>query len=249
MSECVLSRGPAEIGPLRRSGFVTLGAMSDVALSPTDRTTVRRLPARQRADRAELHAVLDEGLVCHVGFTAPDGTPVVIPTAYCRIDERLYLHGSPASNMLRSLKDGVDVCVTVTHIDAIVMARSAFHHSMNYRSAMIFGRAEVVDDLAEKARVLDGFVDHVLPDRAAESRPGNEKELKGTLVLALDLNEASVKARTGPPIDDPEDMALGIWAGVLPIGLAVGPAEPDEGITDPAPPSVAAFVERRGFRP
>ncbi len=221
--------------------------MSEPVLSPTARTTVRRLPERQRDDRADLHAVLDEGLVCHVGFVATDGTPVVIPTAYCRLGERLYLHGSPASRMLRSLKDGVDVCVTVTLVDGIVMARSAFHHSMNYRSALIFGRAEVVEDLDEKGRVLDGFVDHVLPGRAAESRPGNVTELKGTLVLALDLTEASVKARTGGPVDDPEDMDLGIWAGVLPIGLAVAEAEPDDGIVDPAPPSVAAFVDRRGF--
>lgn len=217
--------------------------MSEGSLSPTERSTVGRLPQRARTDRDDLHAVLDEGLVCHVGFVAEHG-PVVIPTAYCRLGEKLYLHGSAANSMLRNLKQGIDVCVTVTHLDGIVMARSAFHHSMNYRSAVVFGTAALVDDVAEKARVLDGFVDQVLPGRSGESRPGNEIELKATLVLSLDLSEASVKVRTGGPVDDDEDYALPHWAGVIPLCLSAAAAIPDNGVSDTPPPSVAAFLER-----
>lgn len=219
--------------------------MPDAPLGSTNRTTVRRRPERARRDRAELYAVLDEGLVCHVGFANQNG-PVVIPTAYCRIDDQLFIHGSPASAMLRTVGQGTDVCVTVTLIDGIVLARSAFHHSMNYRSAVIFGRAELVADLTIKAAVLDAFVDHVVPGRSGESRPGNEKELRGTTVLALSLAEASVKVRTGTPVDDEGDLELGFWAGVLPLSLHVGSPQPDDGTSGPPPQSVAAFARRRG---
>lgn len=217
-------------------------------LSSTERTTVRRLPERSRSERAELYAVLDEGIVCHVGFVTDRG-PVVIPTAYCRIDDQLFMHGSPASYMLRNLEKGIDVCVSVTLIDGIVLARSAFHHSMNYRSAVVFGQAEVVKDLDTKASVLDSFVDHVLPGRSGESRSGNEKELRGTRVLALSLDEASVKVRSGPPVDDDEDMALGHWAGVIPIGLRVGTPIPDDLSEGPPPSSLTGFIARRGAGP
>ncbi|MDH3752504.1 MAG: pyridoxamine 5'-phosphate oxidase family protein [Acidimicrobiia bacterium] len=219
--------------------------MGSSDLSPTERTTVRRLPERGRRDRTHLESILDEGFVCHVGFIH-DGSPVVIPTAYCRVDQTLYLHGSPASRMLRGLKKGVDVCVTVTLVDGIVVARSAFHHSMNYRSAVIFGRAFEVVDVTEKRAVLDGFVDHVLPGRAAESRPGNEKELRATTVLAVPLTEASVKIREGGPIDDDEDYALDHWAGVLPLGTAIGVPEPDAGVDGLPPPSLDGFADKRG---
>jgi nitroimidazol reductase NimA-like FMN-containing flavoprotein (pyridoxamine 5'-phosphate oxidase superfamily) len=219
-------------------------------LSPTPRTTVRRRAERAQADRALLHEILDEGLICHVGIATEDG-PVVIPTGYCRIGETLYLHGSPASRLLRDLARGVDCCVTVTLLDGMVMARSAFHHSMNYRSAVVMGRATSVDDLAERARALDGFVDHMLPGRSGECRPADETELRGTLVLAVPLDEASVKVRTGPPVDDEEDVAGPWWAGVLPVGVAVGAAvgSPDLRGDEPRPASLTTFADRHTHPP
>jgi len=167
-------------------------------------------------DRRELDAVLDTALVCHVGFVH-DGGPVVIPTIHARAGDVLYLHGSPASRMLRTLSTGVDVCVTVTLVDELVLAKSWMHHSLNYRSAVVFGRATEVTDRAEKIAALRTIVEHVEPGRAAESRPPSEKELTGTLVLALPLTEASVKVREGGPVDDAGDEALTWWAGVRPV--------------------------------
>lgn len=184
----------------------------------TDRTTVKRLPKRGNYDRDTIHAILDEALICHVGFVV-DGAPVVIPTIHTRIDDTLYFHGSAASRMLRSLRDGVEACVCVTLLDGLVLARSAFHHSMNYRSAVVFGTATEVVDREEKLRVLDAIVEHVARGRSRDVRKPTEPELKQTLVLALPINEASAKIRTGPPIDDDEDYALPIWAGVLPLKL------------------------------
>ena len=193
----------------------------------TDRTTVRRLPKRASYDRAAVEAILDEALICHVGFVV-DGSPFVIPTIHTRVGGTLYFHGSAASRMLRSLRDGVDACVTVTLLDGLVLARSAFHHSMNYRSAVVFGKAREVIEREEKLRVLDALVEHVCRGRSAEVRPPNESELKQTLVLALPITEASVKIRTGPPIDDEDDYALGVWAGVLPMRLVPGEPIADE---------------------
>jgi nitroimidazol reductase NimA-like FMN-containing flavoprotein (pyridoxamine 5'-phosphate oxidase superfamily) len=193
----------------------------------TDRTTVRRLPKRASYDRAAVEAILDEALICHVGFVV-DGSPFVIPTIHTRVGGTLYFHGSAASRMLRSLRDGVDACVTVTLLDGLVLARSAFHHSMNYRSAVVFGKAREVIEREEKLRVLDALVEHVCRGRSAEVRPPNESELKQTLVLALPITEASVKIRTGPPIDDEDDYALGVWAGVLPMRLVPGEPMADE---------------------
>jgi len=193
----------------------------------TDRTTVRRLPKRASYDRATVEAILDEALICHVGFVV-DGSPFVIPTIHTRVGETLYFHGSAASRMLRSLRDGVDACVTVTLLDGLVLARSAFHHSMNYRSAVVFGKAREVIEREEKLRVLDALVEHVCRGRSAEVRGSNESELKQTLVLALPITEASAKIRTGPPIDDEEDYALGVWAGVLPMRLVPGEPIADE---------------------
>jgi hypothetical protein len=211
-------------------------------LKRTPRATVKRLPARSRYDRETLEAILDEALVCHVGFVA-DGRPFVIPTTYARIGQQLYLHGSAASRMLRTLQDGVPVCVTVTLLDGLVLARSAFHHSMNYRSAVILGTALEVADADEKLRALTAIVEHVVPGRAAEVRGPNEKELRATLVLRLALEEASSKIRTGPPLDDAEDMKVPCWAGVIPLRLTPAAPVPDPGMdpTCPAPPNVVDY--------
>lgn len=189
--------------------------------SPTDRTTLRRLSKRGDFERDAIFAILDEAFICHVGFII-DGKPVVIPTSYVRIAEDVYIHGSAASRMLRSLEEGIDVCVTVTLIDGLVLARSAFHHSINYRSVVIFGRANAVDELEEKLRALHAFTEHVVPGRWADVRPPDENELRATLVLRLRLAEVSAKVRTGPPIDDDEDYKLAVWAGVVPLRLIAG---------------------------
>lgn len=203
------------------------------ALPVTDRTKVRRLANRGNYDRETIHAILDEALVCHVGFVV-DGAPVVIPTIHWREGDRLYVHGSAASRMLRTLKDGVDACVTVTLVDGLVLARSAFHHSMNYRSVVVFGKAQVVEG-AEKLRALDALVEHVVRGRSRELRPHKEIELKQTLVLALPLDEASAKIRTGGPVDDEEDYALPIWAGVVPLKLTAGEPVADRDVRVEAP--------------
>ena len=200
----------------------------------TARTTVKRLAKRGNYDRETIHAILDEALICHVGFTV-DGSPVVIPTIHTRIDDTLYFHGSAASRMLRTLKNGVEACVCVTLLDGIVMARSAFHHSMNYRSAVVFGTATEVTDREEKLRVLDALVDHVAKGRSRDARRPNEIEFKQTLVLALPIEEASAKIRTGPPVDDEEDYTLPIWAGVLPLRMVPEAPIADERLTVDVP--------------
>lgn len=190
------------------------------AVPSSERTRVRRIPQRGHYETETIHAILDEALICHVGFVI-DGQPVVIPTIHWRDGQTLYVHGSAASRMLRSLRDGVDACVTVTLLDGLVLARSAFHHSMNYRSVMVFGRAREVGE-EEKLRALESLVEHVLRGRSKEVRPPSEKEMRQTLVLALPIDEASAKIRTGGPVDDEEDYALPVWAGVLPMKLTFG---------------------------
>jgi nitroimidazol reductase NimA-like FMN-containing flavoprotein (pyridoxamine 5'-phosphate oxidase superfamily) len=197
--------------------------MSDTVLEQTNslqssRTTVKRLAKRGDYDRGTIIAIIDEALICHVGFVV-DGAPVVIPTIHTRVGDTLYFHGSAASRMLRSLRDGVDACVTVTILDGLVMARSAFHHSMNYRSVVVLGKGREVVDRDEKLRVLDALVEHVCAGRSRDVRPPNESELRQTLVLAIPLAEASAKIRTGPPVDDDEDYSLPIWAGIIPMAL------------------------------
>ncbi|MGD1155773.1 MAG: pyridoxamine 5'-phosphate oxidase family protein [Terriglobia bacterium] len=209
--------------------------------TPTERTQVRRLPRRAAYDRDTVYRILDEGLVCHIGFIA-DGRPVVIPTGYGRRDDTLYIHGSTASRMLRALGAGVEVCVTVTLLDGLVLARSAFHHSMNYRSVVIFGQASVVDDPATKLEALRVFTEHVAPGRWREIRPPSEKELQVTTVLAVPLREVSAKVRTGPPIDDEEDYTLPVWAGVLPLSLTTGQPLPDDRL--PAGIHVGEYLRR-----
>lgn len=187
----------------------------------TERTKVKRLPARGAYDRETIYSILDEAFICHVGF-AIDGQPYVIPTGFARIGDDLYIHGSSASRMLRNLSKGVDVCVTVTLVDGLVLARSAFHHSINYRSVVVLGKAMLVEDEKEKYDALEAFTEHVIPGRWADIRWPNELELKATSVLKLRIEEASAKIRTGDPKDDEEDYSMDIWAGVLPLTTAAG---------------------------
>jgi len=214
---------------------------------PTPRTTVRRLPDRARYDRDTLESILDEGLVCHVGFV-DGGQPFVVPSAYARRGDRIVIHGSAASRMIRALAAGAPACVTVTLLDGLVLARSAFHHSMNYRSVVVLGTATEVTDPEEKGRALDAIVEHVVPGRLSSVRSPSEVEMRATRVVELPLDEASAKVRTGPPKDDEADYALGIWAGELPLRLdplvPVDDARLAPGLTPP--PHVTGW--RRGRR-
>ncbi|MET9833658.1 pyridoxamine 5'-phosphate oxidase family protein [Streptomyces sp. NPDC006385] len=189
------------------------------AYTPTDRTVPTRSAQRASYDKELVHAILDEAYVCHLGFVR-DGAPVVLPTLFGRVGETLYIHGSTGSRPLRmtgQADPGLPVCLTVTHVDALILARSAFHHSINYRSVVVHGTAYEVTDPEEKRVALDALVDHVVPGRSADSRPANKKELAATAVIRLDLNEVSAKLRTGGVNDEPEDLALPHWAGVVPL--------------------------------
>jgi nitroimidazol reductase NimA-like FMN-containing flavoprotein (pyridoxamine 5'-phosphate oxidase superfamily) len=189
------------------------------AYTPTERTVPTRSAQKASYDKELVHAILDEGYVCHLGFVR-DGAPVVLPTLYGRVGETLYVHGSTGSRPLRmagQADPGLPVCLTVTHVDGLVLARSAFHHSINYRSAVVHGLAYDVTDPEEKRAALDALVDHVVPGRAADSRPANKKELAATAVIRLDLNEVSAKTRTGGVNEEPEDLTLPHWAGVVPL--------------------------------
>jgi hypothetical protein len=194
--------------------------------APSSRTRVRRLPKRGHYDAATIHAILDAGLICHVGYVF-DGQPYVTPTSYWREGDRVYWHGSSASRMLRNLSHGIPVCFEVTHVDGLVMARSGFHHSMNYRSVIALGTAHPVLDRDHKLKALRLFMDRIAPGRWEELRPPTVQELKATTVLWMPLDEASAKIRTGGPIDDEEDYALPCWAGVVPLSTVTGAPEPD----------------------
>ena len=223
---------------------------ADPSLSSTPRTTLHRLRERGRADRGDLDAVLSAGLVCHLGVVI-DGVPVVLPTGYGRIGQTLYLHGSSANRSLLAA-DGQEICVTVTLLDGLVCARAVFHHSMNYRSAVIFGAARLVVDPDEKLLALQAVTEHLVPGRWDHVREPTRKELAATAVIAVPLDEASVKVRTGGPKDDPEDYESGIWAGVLPAALAFGPVVPDPAMTSdlPVPEHISALAGRvRGAAP
>ncbi|MEV7788687.1 pyridoxamine 5'-phosphate oxidase family protein [Streptomyces sp. NPDC088106] len=199
---------------------------------PTERTVPTRSPDRAAYDKDLVHAILDEGYVCHLGFVR-DGAPVVLPTLYGRIGEVLYVHGSTGSRPLRAAgraDAGLPVCLTVTHVDALVLARSAFHHSVNYRSVVVHGLAHDVTDPEEKRQALDALVDHVVPGRAADSRPADRKELAATAVLRLELSEVSAKLRTGGVNDEPEDLGLPHWAGVVPLRKGYGTPLADPGL-------------------
>lgn len=191
------------------------------SIPETVRTTLRRLPKRGSHDREVINSILDEGFICHVGF-AVDGKPFVIPTGYARVQDQLLIHGSQASRMLRTLSEGIEVCVSVTLLDGLVLARSAFHHSMNYRSVVIFGRATLVEDRAEKISALLALSEHIIPHRWRDVREPNESELRQTTVLSLPIDEGSAKIRTGPPLDDEEDYEMDVWAGVIPLRMLAG---------------------------
>ncbi|MFF7768266.1 pyridoxamine 5'-phosphate oxidase family protein [Streptomyces massasporeus] len=204
----------------------------DTAYTPSDRTVPTRSPDRASYDRDLVHAILDEAYVCHLGFVR-DGAPVVLPTLYARVGERLYVHGSTGSRPLRAAGQadpGLPVCLTVTHVDGLVLARSAFHHSINYRSVVVHGVAHDVTDPEEKRQALDALVDHVVPGRSADSRPASKKELAATAVIRLDLDEVSAKLRTGGVNDEPEDLALPHWAGVVPVRRTYGTPDADPGL-------------------
>ncbi len=219
--------------------------MSD-SYVPTARTRIVREAERAVYDRAVAYEILDEGFICHVGFVA-DGQPFVIPTSYGRKDDNLYIHGSAANRMLRNLDQGIPVCLTVTLLDGLVLARSIFNHSMNYRSVVVLGTAVAVEDAAEKLAALRALSDHILPGRWDDARKPNEKELKATTALRLPINEFSAKVRQGPPVDDEEDYAFPTWAGVIPLKMV-----PGEAINDPrleplrqAPAYVRNYTRKR----
>jgi nitroimidazol reductase NimA-like FMN-containing flavoprotein (pyridoxamine 5'-phosphate oxidase superfamily) len=207
---------------------------------PTQHTTVKRHPERGAYDRATIDAILDEALICHLGFVSA-GRPFVIPTIHARDGDTLYIHGSPGSRMLRTAKDGVDICVTVTLVDELVLARSVYNHSMNYRSVVVLGRASEVTDLAEKLRAMQRVVEHVVPGRWEDARQPNDGEIKGTTILALPLDEASAKIRSGPPIDDDADLELPVWAGVIPLRFEPSEPVPAAGVDSPAPGYAADY--------
>ncbi|MFE5211492.1 pyridoxamine 5'-phosphate oxidase family protein [Streptomyces sp. NPDC056600] len=224
-------------------------AMQGEQYTPTERTVPTRAPQRASYDKDVVHAILDEGWVCHLGFVRGDA-PVVLPTIYARVGERLYLHGSTGSRPMRGAGEahgeepGMPVCVTVTHVDGVVLARSAFHHSVNYRSVVVHGTAHQVTDPEERRAALDALVDHVVPGRSAQSRPANKKELAATAVVRVDLTEVSAKIRTGGVNDEPEDLGLPHWAGVLPLRKGYEAPLPDEALVPGAelPPHIAAVL-------
>jgi len=212
--------------------------------TPTPRTRLVREADRAVYDRETVYRILDEGFLCHVGFVA-DGQPFVIPTSYGRKDASLYIHGSAASRMLRQLKDGVPVCVTVTLLEGLVLARSIFNHSMNYRSVVVLGKATLVDDPKEKLEALRLLSEHILPGRWADSRQPNERELKQTSVLKLPIEEFSAKVRLGPPVDDEEDYSFPTWAGVIPLETIAGtPVDDARLLPGQAAPAYARHYSR-----
>jgi hypothetical protein len=196
----------------------------------SDRSKVKRLPKRGSQERADVYAILDSNILCHIAYVI-DGQPFVTPTGYWREGDRLYWHGSSASRMLRNQAGGLPVCLTVTHFDGLVLARSGFHHSVNYRSVMAFGRAQRIDDPKEKEAAVNAYVERVFPGRNRELRAVDAQELKGTTVLGMTIEEASAKVRTGPPVDDEPDYALPVWAGVIPIKQTFGAAIADPRLT------------------
>jgi uncharacterized protein len=212
-------------------------------LSQTARTTLKRVPQRGHYDRELINQILDEGFICHAGFVV-DGQPFVIPTGYARVGDSLVIHGSQASRMLRTLGQGIDVCVTVTLIDGLVLARSAFHHSMNYRSVVVFGRATTVNDPDERLAALRALSEHMIPGRWDDVREPNEREMQLTTVLSLPLTEASAKVRTGPPLDDDEDYDLSVWAGVIPLSLIAGEPvdDPRMGVNSEVPKYAVGYA-------
>jgi hypothetical protein len=221
-----------------------MGCIVSESLTPTERTRVVREPHRGVYDRPEIYKILDEGIVCHIGFTA-NAQPFVIPTLFARVGDVIYFHGSAASRMLRGVATGIPVCITVTLTDGLVLARSVFNHSMNYRSVVALGTATLVDGAAEKLEALRAFTEKILPGRWAVARQPNEKELKATSILKLPLTEVSAKVRSGPVQDDEEDYALPVWAGIVPLQLQADAPIRDERCDAAIPtPSYAANYRR-----
>ncbi|HTR27468.1 MAG TPA: pyridoxamine 5'-phosphate oxidase family protein [Terriglobales bacterium] len=210
---------------------------------PTARTRVVREPHRGKYDRETVNRILDEAFLCHIGFVV-DSQPYVIPTSYGRDGAALYVHGSAASRMLRNLQQGISVCITVTVLDGLVLARSVFNHSMNYRSVVILGTAKFVDDPAEKLAALRTLSDHIVPGRWDDARQPDEKELKATSVLRIPIEEFSAKVRVGPPVDDEEDYTFPTWAGVIPLELKSGNAIPDERCSRELPEYLREYSRR-----
>lgn len=217
--------------------------------APTERTQGRQVAERVSHDFAAAAAILDEGLICHAGFNA-NGQTFVVPMAYARDGDQLYLHGAVVSRLMSSLAGGIDVCVTVTHLDGMVLARSAFHHSMNYRSVMVFGTAQLVTDEAEKTIALDHLVDFLVPGRGQDSRPGDAKEMNATTLLKLPIREFSVKQRQGPPQDVAKDMAIQTWTGEIPLRqVAETPVnDPTMTYSGPIPEYAVDFLSKRAAR-
>ena len=211
--------------------------------TPTERTRVRRIPNRGVYDRAQVYGILDEGTVCHIGFTF-EGQPYVIPTGYARFGDEVFVHGSTASRMIRALGDGIDLCLTVTLVDGLVLSRSAFHHSMNYRSVVILGRARAVSDPVEKMMALRCFTNHIVPGRWEEVRQPSDQELKSVTVLALPLEEVSAKIRTGGPVEEPFDIDRPVWAGVIPLRTVAGDPIPAPDLVPSTPDFDLSRVER-----
>ncbi len=220
--------------------------MSEI-LQTTEKTKLKRLPKRGNFERETIYQILDEGFVCHVGFSV-DEQPFVIPTGYARAGGNLLIHGSSASRMMRNLSDGIEVCVTVTLIDSLVLARSAFHHSMNYRSVVVFGKAKLISDETGKLNALKALTEHIIPNRWAEIRLPNANELKATTVLSLSLAEASAKIRAGDPVDDKDDYALEIWAGVIPLKITASEPVSDTRLKNgiPIPSYISDYKRNQG---
>ncbi len=214
--------------------------------SSTEKSKVKRLAKRGCYDRETIYKILDEGIICHVSFVL-NGQPFIIPTAYVRAGDDLYIHGSKANRMMNLLNEGADACISVTLMDGYVLARSAFHHSMNYRSAVLFGKAKIVEDRNEKIMALKEFSEHFIPGRWDDVRTPNDKELDATIVLKFSIDEASAKIRTGPPADDKEDYALDIWAGVIPFKITAGEPVPDSVLKEsiPIPGYLSKFISGR----
>jgi uncharacterized protein len=222
-------RGPVLAGfagSVAAVGIESNGDGEDRSKAPSERTRLRRVPARGAYDRETIDAILDEALVGHLAF-AVEGQPYAIPTLHARVEDVVYLHGSAASRAVCALAKGTPACLTVTLLDGLVLARSAFHHSVNYRSAIVLGQAGEVDDEDERMRALERFTERLLPGRWAEVRPPSHKELKAVSVLSMSLQECSAKMRSGPPVDEPEDMTLDVWAGVVPLRIAAGEPQDD----------------------
>lgn len=217
--------------------------MTQAEFVPTSRTAVRRHRDRASYDRDQVYAILDEGFICHAACSV-DGTVWMIPTAYGRDGDRLLMHGAAANHVLKAAAAGAELTVTITLVDGLVLARSTFHHSLNYRSVVVFGRATAIDEPDQKAAALALIVDHMLPGRTADARPPNRAELVSTRVLSLPLDEVSAKVRVGGPIDDAEDMDLPVWAGVLPLRPSAGPPIPDGGVERDGAPAYLSQPHR-----